>query len=36
MGSHYDVGMSGMNRDDVPSGAAKPEQLNTRDSPKSA
>jgi hypothetical protein len=32
-GSAADVGMSGMNREDVPSGAAKPDQLNARDSP---
>jgi hypothetical protein len=32
-GSAADVGMSGMNREDVPSGAAKPDQLNVQDSP---
>jgi hypothetical protein len=32
-GSAADVGMSGMNREDVPSGAAKPDQLNAQDSP---
>ncbi len=29
-----DVGMSGMDREDVPSGAAKPDQLKAGDSPK--
>ena len=33
-GAPHDVGMSGMERDDVPSRAEKPEQLNMRDSPK--
>jgi hypothetical protein len=32
-GSTADVGMSGMDRKDVPSGAAKPDQLNAQDSP---
>ena len=32
-GSAADVGMSGMDRKDVPSAAAKPDQLNTQDSP---
>ena len=31
-GASADVGMSGMNREDVPSGAAKPDQLNAQDS----
>ena len=32
-GSAADVGMSGMDRKDVPSGAVKPDQLNVQDSP---
>ena len=32
--SPSDVGMSGMDRKDVPSGAAKPDQLKAGDSPK--
>lgn len=32
-GSAADVGMSGMDRKDVPSGAAKPDQLRAGDSP---
>ena len=33
-GAAADVGMSGMDRKDVPSGAAKPAQLRAGDSPK--
>ena len=33
-GSPSDVGMSGMDREDVPSRAAKPDQLKAGDSPK--
>jgi hypothetical protein len=32
-GSPADVGRSGMDRKDVPSGAVKPDQLNAQDSP---